>query len=274
MEASRTSETSVKFYQTTRRNNPEDNYLQTHRQTGLLHEEFSEDVLFQLAHEAGPKDVGHWKADINHTTSICGDSESILIDASVTEPAPNVRALSLPGYELVPGLGYYKLHIVGKSWQEARKTCEEEGAHLLVIDSEYEAKNMARLWKEYPAFLARNTYYAFIGFHDLGNEGEVVTIFSRYFVFDKNLEIQGVAGFEVFTAVSPKMAVFWVVAACSLEQVYQSFADKSLASTGYDNWDSTENDIRYNCGLFVQKNHKIEIGTCSIARGFFCEHEL
>ncbi|XP_021932140.1 hemolymph lipopolysaccharide-binding protein-like isoform X2 [Zootermopsis nevadensis] len=181
----------------------------------------------QLAHEAGPKDVGHWKADINHTTSICGDSESILIDASVTEPAPNVRALSLPGYELVPGLGYYKLHIVGKSWQEARKTCEEEGAHLLVIDSEYEAKNMARLWKEYPAFLARNTYYAFIGFHDLGNEGEVVTIFN-----------------------------------------------KSLASTGYDNWDSTENDIRYNCGLFVQKNHKIEIGTCSIARGFFCEHEL
>jgi hypothetical protein len=30
-------------------------------------------------------------------------------------------------------------------------------------------------------------------------------------------------GFEVFTAVSTKMAVFWVVAPCSLVEVYQRF---------------------------------------------------
>jgi hypothetical protein len=31
MEAARTSETLVNFYQTTRRNNPEDSHLRTHR---------------------------------------------------------------------------------------------------------------------------------------------------------------------------------------------------------------------------------------------------
>jgi hypothetical protein len=35
MEAARTSETSVKFYQTTRHNNPEDSHLRTHRRENL-----------------------------------------------------------------------------------------------------------------------------------------------------------------------------------------------------------------------------------------------
>jgi hypothetical protein len=35
MEAARTSETSVNFYQTTRRNNPEDSYLHTRRRENL-----------------------------------------------------------------------------------------------------------------------------------------------------------------------------------------------------------------------------------------------
>jgi hypothetical protein len=35
MEAARTSETAVNFYQTTRRNNPEDSNLHTHRRENL-----------------------------------------------------------------------------------------------------------------------------------------------------------------------------------------------------------------------------------------------
>jgi hypothetical protein len=35
MEAARTSETSVSFYQSTRRNNPEDSYLHTRRRENL-----------------------------------------------------------------------------------------------------------------------------------------------------------------------------------------------------------------------------------------------
>jgi hypothetical protein len=86
----------------------------------------------------------------------------------------------------VPDLGYYKLHTVGKSWEEALQTCEEEGAHLLVINSEDEAKSIASLWEKNLAFLAKNSYYAFVGFHDLYKEGLVVTIFSKYLVFDRN----------------------------------------------------------------------------------------
>jgi hypothetical protein len=32
-----------------------------------------------------------------------------------------------------------------------------------------------------------------------------------------------IVGFEVFTAVSIKMVVFWVVAPCSLVEIYQNF---------------------------------------------------
>jgi hypothetical protein len=35
MEAASTSETSVNFYQTTRRNNPEDSHVHTHRRENL-----------------------------------------------------------------------------------------------------------------------------------------------------------------------------------------------------------------------------------------------
>jgi hypothetical protein len=36
-------------------------------------------------------------------------------------------------------------------------------------------------------------------------------------------KVKLIAGFEVLTAVSMKMAVFWVVAPCSLVEVYTTF---------------------------------------------------
>jgi hypothetical protein len=39
-------------------------------------------------------------------------------------------------------------------------------------------------------------------------------------------------GFEVLTAVSTKMAVFWVVAPCSLVEVYQRFTGPCCLPTG------------------------------------------
>jgi hypothetical protein len=43
MEAARTSETLVNFYQTTRRYNPEDNHLRTHRRENLKSYKFTSD---------------------------------------------------------------------------------------------------------------------------------------------------------------------------------------------------------------------------------------
>jgi hypothetical protein len=47
MEAARTSETSVNFYQTTQRYNPEDSHLRTHRHENLksYHEQWSSGEL-------------------------------------------------------------------------------------------------------------------------------------------------------------------------------------------------------------------------------------
>jgi hypothetical protein len=39
-------------------------------------------------------------------------------------------------------------------------------------------------------------------------------------------------GYEVFTAVSTKMAVFWAVAPCSLVEVYQRFRGPAASSSG------------------------------------------
>jgi hypothetical protein len=43
------------------------------------------------------------------------------------------------------------------------------------------------------------------------------------FVFQIRIIILNIVGFEVLTAVSMKIAVFWVVAPCSLVEVYQRF---------------------------------------------------
>jgi hypothetical protein len=45
-------------------------------------------------------------------------------------------------------------------------------------------------------------------------------------------KIQVVSGFEVLTAVSTKIAVFWVVAPCSLVEVYQRFRDTHRPDDG------------------------------------------
>ncbi|XP_069687875.1 hemolymph lipopolysaccharide-binding protein-like [Periplaneta americana] len=143
----------------------------------------------QLGHDAGDKSAGPWEVDVDHTTAKCEDSESILISAKITAP-PNthtnqpkpVEIPIAPDYELVPGLGYYKLHTDVNTWHNAKMICEEEGAHLAVINSEKEAQVLKNLWnKTPPAKITGGTHtdWAWIGFHDLYQEGEFVTIFNE-----------------------------------------------------------------------------------------------
>lgn len=87
--------------------------------------------------------------------------------------APPIRAG--PGYELRRGVGYYKIHTEPKTWHEARQICEQEGAHLAVINSEEESKVLQSLFAPVAAKLKAT--WAFVGFHDLYNEGQYLTIF-------------------------------------------------------------------------------------------------
>ncbi|XP_043287181.1 hemolymph lipopolysaccharide-binding protein-like [Venturia canescens] len=80
-------------------------------------------------------------------------------------------------YQYTPGLGAHKLHTRAATFNEARKVCNEEGGHLAVIDSLAEEQVLLDLFRAASTIRgAVNTDQAFIGTHDLYNEGDWVTI--------------------------------------------------------------------------------------------------
>jgi hypothetical protein len=88
--------------------------------------------------------------------------------------APPIRA---PGYELHRGVGYYKIHSEPKKWHEARQICAQEGGHLAIINSEEESKVLQSIFAPVAAKL--KGVWAFVGFHDLYNEGQYLTVFGK-----------------------------------------------------------------------------------------------
>ena len=85
--------------------------------------------------------------------------------------------LLAPGYVLHRGVGYYKIHSVLKKWPEARKICAQEGGHLAIINSEEESQVLKSIFAPVAAKLKDG--WVLVGFHDLYNEGEYLTIFGK-----------------------------------------------------------------------------------------------
>jgi hypothetical protein len=77
------------------------------------------------------------------------------------------------GYKKLSERSYFSGHSEHSTWVDARDTCEKEGAHLAVINSEAEAKFIASIW-------TMSSDWAFIGTHDLYVEGKYVTLYSKY----------------------------------------------------------------------------------------------
>ena len=90
-------------------------------------------------------------------------------------------------YELIPGLGFYKLNTEPKTWSEARDVCEHEGSHLLIINSQREANALLHFWVPHPKLFSdwRNSW-AYVGVHDQYVEGEYVTVFGKYNILQKD----------------------------------------------------------------------------------------
>ena len=65
------------------------------------------------------------------------------------------------------------------------ETCRLEGAHLLIVNSELEARAIQSMWRKFPKIFNdwRNDI-AYIGVHDIYKEGEFVTIFGKEFITD------------------------------------------------------------------------------------------
>ncbi|KAK7872115.1 hypothetical protein R5R35_005191 [Gryllus longicercus] len=99
-------------------------------------------------------------------------------------PCPACPSCAKPtahGYERHAGLGAYRVHLAPLNWLEAKATCEREGAHLAVINSQEEANTIARILASQP--IAVN--YVSMGFHDLFSEGD------HYTVLDKPVKLSG-----------------------------------------------------------------------------------
>ncbi|XP_033329044.1 hemolymph lipopolysaccharide-binding protein [Megalopta genalis] len=73
-------------------------------------------------------------------------------------------------YVVTPGLGAHKIHKRRATWNEARKICLMEGAHLAVLDST--RKN--NLFKEWMSQESLETLW--LGFHDLFEDGSWTTV--------------------------------------------------------------------------------------------------
>ncbi|GLG94150.1 Hemolymph lipopolysaccharide-binding protein [Gryllus bimaculatus] len=82
-----------------------------------------------------------------------------------------------PSYEEVPGVGVYRLHARPRSWEEARKACEREGAQLAVPNSRTEALALMDIHNRCPRLLPSHfNDYQYLGVHDLYSEGDWETV--------------------------------------------------------------------------------------------------
>jgi hypothetical protein len=94
--------------------------------------------------------------------------------------APNLKAAvgnSAAGQEQLSGVTRYSIHTTGKNWDEARRICDQEGGHLVIINSEAEFRVLQDLYELAPVTNDVDTNsWAFIGLHDRFVEGEFLTI--------------------------------------------------------------------------------------------------
>ncbi|PSN50524.1 hypothetical protein C0J52_14357 [Blattella germanica] len=108
------------------------------------------------------------------TTKVISISSSSNQCSSPRLICPSQAALTSLGYELIPSIGYFKIHKYGPKWEEAKKKCEEEQAHLVVAKS---AAQVLALLDFINRKGSRGFYW--VGFSDKDKEGHYVTVFNQ-----------------------------------------------------------------------------------------------
>ncbi|XP_043249693.1 hemolymph lipopolysaccharide-binding protein-like isoform X2 [Colletes gigas] len=111
---------------------------------------------------------GHSSPD----TALCqnnymADKQSFFVNGRHSSPS----SVSLKeGYVVTRGVGVHKLNRRRLTWNAARASCARDGGHLAVINSLAEEAVLLRVLRE------ANVVEAWIGIHDLFEEGEWVTL--------------------------------------------------------------------------------------------------
>ncbi|KAJ9584259.1 hypothetical protein L9F63_021381, partial [Diploptera punctata] len=139
-------------------------------------------------------------------------------------------------YELYKGVGYYTLHTEGKTWVEAKKTCEKEGAHLTIINSESESTVIANMFDRHTNIPnVQDDSIALIGFSMVYDTRDISNSSKKF------VTIQG----------------------------------QSINSTGFHAWTKGQPDPKTLnfCGA-TTRNGNLTLTDCNTRYAFFCEHEL
>ncbi|XP_046990637.1 hemolymph lipopolysaccharide-binding protein-like [Schistocerca americana] len=108
---------------------------------------------------------------IDISSQNCGDVEKLTTVFTVVEPPARVGA----DYKFFPNVGYYKLHTDKMNWENARRKCAKEGAHLAIVNSEAEENAIRKVMRAH----STGKFVAFIGFHDMFKEGEYLTVLGQ-----------------------------------------------------------------------------------------------
>ncbi|XP_067002313.2 hemolymph lipopolysaccharide-binding protein [Anabrus simplex] len=116
--------------------------------------------------------------NMSQRTRGCSAEQMLSMEATLMLPPP----LAKPGYALIPGVGRYKLHTKGVTWEEARQTCVSEGGHLAVIRSKKQGDALTALYARHPKIEGTTwDQVIWLGFHDHDTEGQFITVLGESF---------------------------------------------------------------------------------------------
>nr|CAD7403771.1 unnamed protein product [Timema poppensis] len=93
------------------------------------------------------------------------------------EPSSRDRPVLPDGYTTIDQVGSYKWHLEQKGWDEAEATCQSEGGHLVVINSDKEALFVLDLFSSQKGEVQTDLKSSHYGVRDNEQDGSFVTIY-------------------------------------------------------------------------------------------------
>nr|CAD7567538.1 unnamed protein product [Timema californicum] len=96
---------------------------------------------------------------------------------TVFEPSSRDRPVLPDGYTTIDQVGSYKWHLEQKGWDEAEATCQSEGGHLVVINSDKEALFVLDLFSSQKGEVQTDLKSSHYGVRDNEQDGSFVTIY-------------------------------------------------------------------------------------------------
>ncbi|OXU28859.1 hypothetical protein TSAR_009152 [Trichomalopsis sarcophagae] len=109
-------------------------------------------------------------SDLQRSIASLKRLEESSFNVSTAESSQKREELTRLGYICSEDVGWHKLHTTRKTWNRARRSCEDEDAHLAIVNSIGEAQVLSERIKK------AGIYSVFIGIHDQFEEGDWVTV--------------------------------------------------------------------------------------------------